>query len=92
MIKFTKPQELNGSQLRKELRDGGVSISDDVFAVSLDDDENLLLEIADQDKAKASEIVAAHIAIDESVIRAAEKAALLNRLGITADEAALLIS
>jgi hypothetical protein len=35
--------------------------------------------------------IAAHIAIDEVTVKAAQKAALLERLGITEDEARLLL-
>lgn len=92
MIKFTKPQKLNGTQLRQELRDAGVTISDEVLTVRVDDNDDLWLEIADKDKAKATTVIAAHIGIDETPIKAAKKAALLERLGITEDEAKLLLS
>ena len=92
MIKFTKPQELNGTQLRKELRDAQVPISDNIFSVSVDDNDQLWLDIAEKDKTKAAAIVQAHVGIDESIARAAAKAALLDRLGITADEAKLLLA
>ena len=59
-MQFTKPTNLNGEELRLELNNAGVSISDDIEAVSLDDENNLWLEIAEADKAKATPIVAAH--------------------------------
>jgi hypothetical protein len=60
MIQFTKPANLNGEELRLELNNAGVSISNDIEAVSLDDENNLWLNIAEADKAKATPIVAAH--------------------------------
>ena len=65
MIQFPKPAKLNGSQLRDELRAVGVEITDDNNAVSTDGDQNLWLEIADADKAKAQEVVADHVGIDK---------------------------
>lgn len=91
MIKFTKPQELNGNQLRKELRNGQVPISDDIFSVQVDDNDELWLDIAEKDKTKAAAIVQAHVGIDESIAKKAAKTALLAKLGITAEEAALLL-
>jgi len=65
MIQFTKPAQLNGSQLRDELRAAGVAITDDNKAVSTDGDQILWLEIADADKSKAQEVVANHVVIDK---------------------------
>ena len=60
MIQFKLPENLNGTELRKELNDAGVSISDDFMSVRDDGYGNLLLDIEDADKAKAIPIVAAH--------------------------------
>jgi hypothetical protein len=60
MISFTKPQNLNGKELRAELRLAGVEISDSPSAVAVDSDSNLMLDVSDKDKNKATEIVAAH--------------------------------
>jgi len=60
MMQFTKPTNLNGEELRLELNNAGVAISDDIEAVSLDDENNLWLDIAEADKAKATPIIAAH--------------------------------
>jgi hypothetical protein len=91
MIKLTKPTNLNGSELRDELNAGGVAISDAFSAVSIDGNGELWLDIKATDKTKAEAILATHngtvIALDNS----AAKAALLARLGITADEAKLLL-
>ena len=65
MIQFTKPEQLNGSQLKDELRAAGVAITDDNNAVSTDGEQTLWLEIADTDKAKAQEVVANHVGIDK---------------------------
>ena len=60
MIYFDKPKNLNGAELRKELRDSGIDISDSIFAVELNGDGKLGLDIKLADEAQASLIVAAH--------------------------------
>ena len=59
MITFTKPQNLNGTELRDELNAAGVSISYSQFSVNIDDDV-LLLDIEQSDEIKAAGIVAVH--------------------------------
>jgi hypothetical protein len=59
MILFTRPTNLNGAELRQELNDAGINISDDKSAVVLDGDV-LFLDIAAKDKAKAEAVIAAH--------------------------------
>lgn len=90
MITFTRPQNLNGYELRQELRIAGVEISDSIQSVSLLDD-NLFLEIQESDREKADQVVAAHNGTTIAPDKAAEKQAILDRLGLTADEAALLL-
>jgi hypothetical protein len=91
MINFTKPQNLNGSELRAELRQAGVIIADDIDSVTLSNDE-LGLKIAATDKDKAAAVVAAHNGTTIAPDTSADKAALLSKLGITEDEARLLLS
>lgn len=57
MIQFTKPTNLNGTELLAELNAGGVSITESPI---IDGDGNFWLDIADKDKAKAMPIVASH--------------------------------
>jgi hypothetical protein len=59
MATFTTPTNLNGTELRAELNAAGVKISDSYNAVIVSGDD-LILDIADKDKAKAEPIVAAH--------------------------------
>ena len=59
MITFIKPANLNGAELRQELRSAGVEISDDFFAVSLTDNV-LSLDINPSDESAAAAVVAAH--------------------------------
>jgi hypothetical protein len=60
MEQFTKPENLNGGELRDELRAAGVKIGDKFDAVMVDDMNILLLDIASADKVKANAVVAAH--------------------------------
>ncbi len=59
MQKYTIPKNLNGTQLRKELNDAGVAISNDPRSVVTYDNE-LILEISSTDADKAEKVVAAH--------------------------------
>ena len=63
MIIFTKPEKLNGIQLRQELRNAGVEISDERSVVIIGNE--LHLDIIEKDKDKALEVVSAHIGIDK---------------------------
>lgn len=60
MIKFEKPINLNGQELREELRQQGIAISDDRNAVNVDENNELLLDIDSKYKAKAAVVVANH--------------------------------
>jgi len=57
MIEFTKPTNLNGTELLAELNAGGVLITQSPM---LDGNGDLWLDIAEADKIKATPIVAAH--------------------------------
>ena len=62
MIQFTKPKSLNGIQLLAELSAEGITVTGQVH---LDDNLVLWLDLPEKDKAKATEIVNAHIGLDE---------------------------
>jgi hypothetical protein len=59
MITFNKPINLDGAQLRNELRNVGISITDEINAVFVDGDV-LRLDIAESDAEAAAVVVAAH--------------------------------
>ena len=59
MQTFAKPTNLNGAELRAELNAAGVAIDNAYDSVAVDSND-LLLKIADKDKAKAAAVVAAH--------------------------------
>jgi hypothetical protein len=92
MIKFTKPENLDGFYLRQELTKSGIKLFSKSFRLVGDD---LFLDIAAKDESAAQSVIEAHNgAIPYSAeieAKAAAKAALLERLGITEDEAKLLL-
>jgi hypothetical protein len=57
MIQFTRPKNLNGAELVKELNDNGIEVTGKPF---LDGNNDLWLDINKSDKAQAESIVAAH--------------------------------
>ena len=81
------PAQLNGVQLQKELKDAGIKLNDYPRLV----DGKLVLDIAKKDETKAKAIVEAHVGVDNSAEIEAARQAILDRLGLTADEAKLLI-
>ena len=96
MVKFNKPEKLNGAQLRDELNAAGVLISNEPSAVLLNGNGELCLEIKSKDEAKAVEIVANHIGIDIDLdaLKAAAKQsaqAKLAALGLTEEEVASIL-
>jgi len=91
MIKFNKPNSLNGSQLCQELIAAGVKIDDPLNTCSIDEYGDFWLNIAKKDEAKAKPVVDAHVGVDQTVIIEAKRQAVLDRLGLTADEAKLLL-
>lgn len=59
MIDFIKPVNLNGAELREELRQAKIDISDNPLAISVTG--NILsLDIKDKDKDVAERVVAIH--------------------------------
>jgi hypothetical protein len=88
VIKFNKPENLNGTELLAELNAGKVNITK---PPSVDGNNDLWLDIADKDAASAADIVAAHNGTTVAPDKTAARQAILDRLGITADEAALLL-
>jgi type II secretory pathway component HofQ len=88
MIKFNKPENLNGAELLVELNAGGVKIT---TPPTIDGNGDFWLDVAPTDEAKAKTIVAAHNGTTVAPDNSAAKSALLAKLGITADEAALLL-
>jgi hypothetical protein len=57
MIKFTRPTNLNGTELIKELKNAGINVNEPLI---LDGNNELCLDISESDKTKAEPIVAAH--------------------------------
>lgn len=87
MIKTTK--KINLAQLDKEYNGEGL-------IGTLDDNGNTIeIGLADNNSGNEEELKAVldnHIAIDNKAAKVAQKAALLDKLGISEDEAKLLLS
>ena len=82
MIKFIKPQNLNGTELLKELEAAGIKVEG---WPSDDGEGNLYLDISKTDEKKAAEIVALHNGtITPKELTPAEK--LFNATGLTVAE------
>lgn len=60
MIKFKKPESLDGAKLRDELNAAGVVISYEMESVADDGEGNLYLDINENDVATATLIVSNH--------------------------------
>jgi hypothetical protein len=89
MFSHKKPKSLNGHQLKKELNDAGVEIENASIGVEYD---QLVFIITEGDEKTALEIVKKHEGIDGWNPNAVAKSAILDRLGLTDDEAKLLLS
>lgn len=92
MIRFAKPENLNGAELLDELAEIGIVLDKVRQAPFLDDDNSLWLDIKKLDSDKAALVIAAHNGTIVAPDKTAARAALLQKLGITVDEAALLLS
>jgi len=88
LIQFDTPPNLNGEELVAELKVIGVEVTGRPL---IDENKDLWLNIAESDKDKAIPIVAAHNGTVIAPDIATARAALLARLGITAEEAQLLL-
>ena len=94
MIQFNIPENLNGKELVEELEAVGVSVIPDernIKAPVINGDGTFWLDINSEDETKAVPVVAAHNGTTIAPDNSAAKAALLAKLGITADEAKLLL-
>jgi len=90
MIKFNKPEQLNGEQLIEELKAIGVIVNDKTSPL-IDGNGDFWLDIDLKDEVKAKPIVAAHNGTIVAPDKSAQRQAVLDRIGITAEEAQLLL-
>lgn len=89
MIQFNKPENLNGFELVSELKAQGVKV---IEPLVIDGNGDFWIDINQKDQVKATAIVAAHNGTVAPVDNSIAKTELLARLGITEDEAKLLLS
>jgi hypothetical protein len=87
MFDFDVPVSINGTQLIAELSRAGVELA--AGSKPLISNSRLWLDIAEAKVSDAAAVVAAHVAVFPAV---SERQALLDKLGITEDEARLLLS
>lgn len=88
MIQFDKPENLNGFELVAELEAKGIKV---IEPLVIDGNGDFWIDINKKDEAKAKAVVAEHNGTVTPVDKTSAKAELLAKLGITADEAALLL-
>lgn len=88
MIKFSKPANLNGFELINELQAAKIKISEPPM---IDGNGDFWLNINAKDESKAQDVVASHDGTTISPDLSARRQDILDRLGITADEAKLLL-
>jgi hypothetical protein len=60
MLRFDRPENLNGTELRNELKAAQIPVSDDMNFLLDDGQGNLFIGISASYKTQAAEIVAAH--------------------------------
>lgn len=88
MIKFKKPDSLSGKQLIDELNNANINASKCI----IDGDGILWIDIESNQENLAKKIVESHVGVDVNVLKLKQKKELLQKLGITEDEAKLLLS
>ena len=88
MYSFTKPEKLNGEQLKNELAAINIELNDKTSPM-IDSDGVLWLDILENDKTEAEKIVNNHKAVNTPNARASALAKL-EALGLTPDEIASL--
>ena len=91
MIKLNKPENLNGEELVQELLNAGIEVNTETSPL-VDGNNDLWLDIDVNDESKAIKIVANHNGTTIVPNLAVKRQALLAKLGITEEEAKLLLS
>lgn len=88
MIQFDKPENLNGFELVAELEAKGIKV---IEPLVIDGNGDFWIDINSKDQVKAKAVVAVHNGTVAPVDNTTAKAELLAKLGITEDEAKLLL-
>jgi hypothetical protein len=92
MAIFSKPDNLNGAQLRKELKAVGVTFTDEFETILINAENELVLEIKKTDEQKAKQIIENHNGIDIDLVKVKESAqAKFAALGLTEEEVASIL-
>ena len=88
MIKFDKPVNFNGTELLAALKAAKIKITE---LPTIDGNGDLWLEIKSDDEVATKTILDAHNGTTVAPNLSAQRKTILDRLGITADEAAILL-
>jgi len=86
---FNKPTEFNGKQFIDELKAAGVDYQGQIWVKN---ENELDLNVTLKEKSIVEKVLNAHVAIDFNIERNKARQLVLEKLGITAEEAALLLS
>lgn len=87
-MKFNKPEKLNGIQLTKELEAAGVRFADAEKSIFVDENNDMIINIAKADESKAKAVIDAHIGIDYPVTIESKLASV----GLTVEELKALLA
>lgn len=82
-------KDINGEQLVQELKAAGVTIIDN--AIPFIEGDILTLNVAATDEVKTQKVWDAHVAENWEIKRAEARQAVLDKLGLSADEVAALL-
>jgi hypothetical protein len=88
MIKFDKPANLNGAELLAELKTAKIDVNG---LPTIDANNDLWLDVKSADEAKAKSVVDDHNGNTIAPDLSAARQQILDRLGLTADEVAILL-
>lgn len=88
MIQFDKPENLNGFELVAELEAKGIKV---IEPLVIDGNGDFWIDINEKDKTKAKTVVDAHNGTTNAPDLSVQRQNILDRLGLTADEASLLL-
>lgn len=91
MNKFIQPEKYSGKQLIEELKAAGIAIEDNQYP-HIDGNGDFWLPVANKDVTKAKAVVDAHVGIDPSIALDARRQAILDKLGITKEEAEFILA
>jgi hypothetical protein len=91
MIKFNNINFTDGKQLLEDLAQAGVILNIETQAPLIDSDGFLCLDVEENQREIVQSVLDSHVPKDTQVEKQTARQALLDKLGITEDEAKLLL-